>query len=150
PAIPPPADGGTSGGSDGSSAGGGGGVADSTDNNTDAASGGAAATGASAAANPAAAAGVPPPGGSQGSAADPRPARNSGRLPWVFEPNRGQADSAAQSLTRGQGYPASLPGPSLLLALRRPDPATPRGADARTQTPAPTTIDVLGVNFLGA
>ncbi|HWW77645.1 MAG TPA: hypothetical protein VNZ44_19735, partial [Pyrinomonadaceae bacterium] len=47
-----------------------------------------------------------------------KPSESYGRLPLAFEPNRGQADSRAEFVARGEGYQLSLAAGEAVLALR--------------------------------
>ena len=61
---------------------------------------------------------------------------NYGKLPLIFEANRGQTDASVKFLTRGEGYTAFLTSSGLTLSLRSPEVATANKS--------------LQLNFLGA
>jgi hypothetical protein len=68
----------------------------------------------------------------------PRAAADFGKVPMQFEPNRGQTDPSVQFLARGPGYNLFLTANSAVMTLARPSTRTTH------------TVDVLGINFVGA
>ena len=67
-----------------------------------------------------------------------------GKLPILFESNRGQADPAARFIARGNGYAVYLTQHETLIALSRQSKLD-RGA-----TPSTITQTVIGMRFAGA
>ena len=66
-----------------------------------------------------------------------------GTLPILFEANRGQVDSAARFIARGNGYAVFLTQDETLISL---SPINARGS----QTPSIEKEAVIGMRFVGA
>ena len=88
-------------------------------------------------------------------------ARNYGRLPLAFEPNRGQTDKSVKFLSRGRGYQLFLTQDEAVLSLKKPAAASgqqPAGGNSKLETgnsspvpsPQPQAPDVLRMTLPGA
>lgn len=68
-----------------------------------------------------------------------------GKLPLYFEPNRGQADTQFQFLSRGSGCEFLLGANKALIALRKPGQA---GTNSRDAIPTTTTGETLKLKLI--
>ncbi|HEY2987869.1 MAG TPA: SBBP repeat-containing protein [Candidatus Binatia bacterium] len=89
-----------------------------------------------------------PPDGNDAANKSVKPAY--GKLPLVFEANRGQTDPAVKFLSRGGGYTLFLTSQEAVLSLRKVEPgkATPRGngVDAAQVETAQIILRLVGAN----
>ena len=76
-----------------------------------------------------------------------RPEAKLMSVPLSFEPNRGQAASTVQFLSRGSGYALFLTPGTVVLNLERQQPAS---AAAAGQTPEAASVDTLRMSLIGA
>jgi hypothetical protein len=79
------------------------------------------------------------------------PAYNShGRLPLIFDANRGQVDGQVKFLSRGNGYTIFFTATENVFSIRKPAPVEPIRAGEERQTTNESSYSLVRMNLLGA